>query len=161
LASLNADLISQQIEVEFYFLGGAPIFQAFASTPTTAHIDAMFQPAEVVSDAAQRIAGREAVDDDWVHESIRTLVGGRADSAAHVELSNVRVFMPRPEYVLAVKCAAMGLGDDFHEMEDVRYVLRAMNITSAHQALSVVMQYFTERQLAPDLRTSLEGLIGA
>ena len=161
LTSLNTELTSHKTEVEFYFLGGAVIFQAFAASPPTAHIDAMFQPGEVVRDATRRIATREALADDWVHECIRTLMGGGVDSEAYVELSHVRVFLPRPEYVLAVKCAARRLGDDFHEMEDARYVLRAMNVRSAHQALSVVTQYFTERQLAPDTRTALEGLIGA
>ena len=159
--ALNGALALSGTEVEFYFLGGAVIFQAFTASPETGHIDAMFRPAATVRDAVREIARREELPDDWVHQGVRTLMGGGVDSAAYVELSHLSVFLPIPEYTLAVKCAAMRLGDDFHETDDLRYILRSLNVTSADQALSVVMQYFTERQLAPNTRTALEELVGA
>ena len=68
------------------------------------------------------------------------------------------VFVPVPDYVLAIKCAAMRLGDGFHELDDIRHVLRVMEVTSADLALSIVGRYFTERQLAPDTRARIEAL---
>jgi hypothetical protein len=58
-----------------------------------------------------------------------------------------------------MKCAAMRLGEEFHDLEDVRYLLRYLNITSVDEALAVVTSYFDESQLAPKTRLALEALL--
>lgn len=153
---LDARLASHQTEVEFYFVGGAVIFQAFNAQPGTAHVSAMFRPADVVRLAIEEVAIEEGAPEDWLPQSVRRVLRGGATAAAYVGLPHVRVFVPVPDYVLGIKCAAMRLGDDFREMDDIRYLLRAMNVTSADSALSIVSQYFTERQLAPDTKARLE-----
>jgi hypothetical protein len=138
------------------------MYQALSASPSTAHIDAMFRPASVVRDAARAIATRMAVPQDWVQRSVRDLLGAGARlQQSYLELSHLRVFAPLPEYVLAMKCAAMRLGEDFREMDDIRYVLRAMNVASAEEALGFVTRYFTERQLPADTRERLSDLLGS
>lgn len=159
LEKLGELLASDNTEVEFYFLSGAVIFQAFAARPGTARIDAMFRPAETVRLAASEVAETEGATEGWLHRCVRSALSDGAEPRRYVELSNVRAFVARPEYVLAMKCAAMRLGDAFREAEDVRFILRAMNLTSAAEALSVVSLYFAERQLAPDTESRLEDLI--
>jgi hypothetical protein len=41
-----------------------------------------------------------------------------------------------------MKCAAMRLGEEFHDLDDVRYLLRYLNITSVEEALEIVTRYF-------------------
>jgi hypothetical protein len=43
-----------------------------------------------------------------------------------------------------MKCAALRLGEEFHDLDDVRYLLRHLNITSAEAALAVVTRYFDD-----------------
>ena len=83
----------------------------------------------------------------------------RGDFDAFLELPNLRVFIARPEYLLAMKCAAMRLGEAFHDLDDVRYVLRYLNITTAEDALQIVTRYFDEDQLLPKTRLVLEELL--
>lgn len=72
---------------------------------------------------------------------------------------HTRVLVARPEYLLAMKCASMRLGEEFHDLDDVRYLLRYLNITSAEEALALVMRYFEEDQLLPKTRLALEDLL--
>jgi hypothetical protein len=74
-------------------------------------------------------------------------------------LSHLRLFVARPAYLLAMKCAAMRLGEEFRDLDDVRYLLRYLDIRSAEQALAVVTKYFDESQLLPKTRLALEGLL--
>lgn len=160
LRAVSARLERAKTEVEFYFLGGAVLYQAFNADPKTAHVGSMLRPASVVRDAARDVAAREGVPEDWLPWSVRRVLSGEvAGAGTYLELRHLRAFVPLPGYVLAVKCAAMRLGEDFRETEDVRYVLRAMNLTSADEALSVVLRYFTDRQLVPDTRLRLERLL--
>jgi hypothetical protein len=49
--------------------------------------------------------------------------------------------------------------EEFHDLDDVRYLLRHLEITTVEQALAVVTRYFDERQLAPKTRWALEELL--
>jgi hypothetical protein len=58
-----------------------------------------------------------------------------------------------------MKCAAMRLGEEFHDLDDVRYLLRYLDIHSADEALAVVTRYFDESHLLPKTRLALEELL--
>jgi len=159
LRQLDRALASSATEVEFYFVGGAVIYQAFSAQPGTARVTALFRPAEEVRAAVRKIGDAEELPAGWLHKTVRVALDDGTRPSAYVELPRVRAFVAPPEYVLAVKCAAMWLGEAFGELDDVRYVLRAMNIDSAADALSVIHRYFTKRQLPPDTDGRLEELI--
>jgi hypothetical protein len=60
-----------------------------------------------------------------------------------------------------MKCAAMRLGEEFHDIDDVRYLLKYLNIETTEQALAVVTRYFDESQLVPKTRLALEELLSS
>lgn len=161
LQQLDRAMASSDTEVEFYFLGGAVIYQAFAAQPDSVRVTSLFRPAENVRAAVRRVGDAEGLPAGWVHRTVRAALSDGIRPSAYVDLPRVRAFVAPPEYVLAVKCAAMRLGDAFGERDDIRYVLRAMNIDSAADAVSVVHRYFTERQLPDDVEARLEQLIAA
>jgi len=57
-----------------------------------------------------------------------------------------------------MKCAALRLGEEFHDLDDVRYLLRHLDIRSAEAARVVVTQYFDDSQLKPKTRLILGSL---
>ena len=59
-----------------------------------------------------------------------------------------------------MKCAALRIGEAFHDLDDVRFLLRYLNITTAEEAMGIVTRYFDERQLRPKTRLSLKELLG-
>jgi hypothetical protein len=69
------------------------------------------------------------------------------------------VFIARPEYLLAMKCASMRLAEEFRDVDDVRYLLRYLNITGVDQALEIVTRYVDEDRLLPKTRLGLEELL--
>ncbi len=58
-----------------------------------------------------------------------------------------------------MKCAAMRLGEEFHDLDDVRYLLRYLNITGVEEALKVVTRYLEAERLPPKTRLALEELL--
>ena len=58
-----------------------------------------------------------------------------------------------------MKCAAMRLGEEFHDLDDVRYLLRHLDISSIDVALAIVGRYFDEDQLHPKTRLALKALL--
>ncbi len=74
-------------------------------------------------------------------------LGAHGDFGPFLDLPHLRVFVARPEYLRAMKCASMRLGAEFHDLDDVRYLLRYLNIASDGEALEIVTRYFDASQL--------------
>ena len=156
---LNTELAAGDVEGEVYVVGGAVMCLALGARDATRDVDAWFKPSKLIREAAARVAARAAVPETWLNDAVKGYLSPRGDFDPYLELSNLRVFVAHPAYLLAMKCAAMRLGEEFHDLDDVRYLLRYLNITSAKEALDVVTKYFDEAQLPPKTRLALEELL--
>ena len=132
---------------------------ALNARDATAAIDSLFQPTRAVREAASRVAIAAGVADTWLNDAVKGFLSPRGEFDVYLELAHLRVFTARPEYLLAMKAAAMRLGAEFHDLDDVRFLLRYLNITDAEEAMQVVIRYFDERQLLPKTRLALEELL--
>ena len=66
---------------------------------------------------------------DWLNDAVKGYLSDRGDFHPYLESSNLRVLTAAPEYLLAMKCMAMRLGEEFHDEDDVRFLLRYLNLT--------------------------------
>jgi hypothetical protein len=57
-----------------------------------------------------------------------------------------------------MKAASMRLGAEFHDLDDVRFLVRYLGIESAAEAVRVVEQYIPAAKIPPKTRHALEGL---
>jgi hypothetical protein len=64
-----------------------------------------------------------------------------------------------PQYLLAMKCLAMRIGAEFHDEEDVRFLLRLLNIRSYDQALAVITKYYPLERFPQKTLYALEELL--
>jgi len=156
---LDAELRTVGIIGELYLVGGAVMCLALHARDATADVDALFEPSAAIRTAAARVAAAEGIDASWLNDAVKGFLSPRGDVDPFLELPNLRVFVARPEYLLAMKCAAMRLGADFHDLEDVRFLLRWLNISDVESALRIVTQYFDESHLLPKTRLVLQELL--
>jgi hypothetical protein len=134
---------------------------ALDARAATRDVDAFFRPARTIRQAAARIAAQAGVPDDWLNDAVKAFIGSRGEFDPYLELGHLHVFVARPEYLLAMKCVSMRLGEEFQDLDDVRFLLRYLNISSAEAALDVVRRYFDEAQIPPKTRLALEELLAA
>jgi hypothetical protein len=156
---LDEELASTGTRGEVYLVGGAVMCLALNARDSTRDLDAFFKPTKVVREAATRIAVRADVPANWLNDAVKGLLGQRGDWQPYLELPHLSVFTASPAYLLAMKSAAMRLGEEFHDLEDVRYLLRFLNITTVDEAIRIVTRYFDESQLLPKTRLALEALL--
>lgn len=133
---------------------------AFGARESTRDVDALFEPVSAVRQAAARVAARARVPDTWLNDAVKGWLGGRGEFDRYLELSHLSVFVARPEYLLALKCAAMRLGEEFRDLDDVRYLLRHLNITAPAEALAIVARYLGENAVPVKTRLALEEMLG-
>jgi len=158
---LNDELGAVDIHGEVYVVGGAVMCLALDARPATRDVDALFRPSKQIREAAARVAVKAGVPESWLNDAVKAYLSPRGDFDRFLELSHLAVFVAQPHYLLAMKCASMRLGEEFHDLEDVRYLLRHLDITTADRAMAIVTNYFDESQLLPKTRLALEDLLGA
>lgn len=156
---LNEELAAKDVHGELYLVGGAVMCLAFNARHATRDVDGFFRPTELIRQAAGRVAAQAGVPDDWLNDAVKGFLSPRGDFDSYLDLPHLKVFVARPAYLLAMKCAAMRLGEEFHDLDDVRYLLRYLNITDVETALEVVTRYFDAERLPPKTRFALEELL--
>jgi hypothetical protein len=159
LELLGEELGTAGVEGEVYLVGGAVMCLAFDARPATRDVDALFRPTREIREAAARVADRAGVPRGWLNDAVKGFLDERGDFDPFLEVPNLRVFIARPEYLLAMKCASMRLAEEFRDVDDVRYLLRYLNVTSVDQALEIVTRYFDEDRLMPKTRLAIEELL--
>lgn len=156
---LNDRLAAESVVGEVYLVGGAVMCLAFTARLSTSDVDDVFVPKKTIRRLA-RAVGREAdVDEGWLTDAVKGFLSERGEFSPWLELSHLKVYTPFPEYLLAMKCLAFRLGLEFHDEDDVRYLLRHLNLDRAEDALAIVERYYPAERIPPKTRFALKELL--
>lgn len=156
---LNDELAASQTRGELYLVGGAVMCLAYAARPSTEDVDAYFQPAREVREAARRVAVRAGVAPDWLNDAVKGYLSEHGDFRTWLELSRLRVMVAQPEYLLAMKCLALRIGGEFHDEDDIRYLLRHLGVDSFSRAKEIITRYYPLERFPQKTLYALEELL--
>ena len=115
---------------------------AYSARPSTQDVDALYRPPAAVREAAARVATRAKVKSDWLNDAVKGFMSSQGDFAPFLELNHLRIMVAQPEYLLAMKCSAMRIGPEFHDEEDIRYLLRLLEIRTYERAVATITKYY-------------------
>jgi hypothetical protein len=156
---LNQELGKTDTKGELFLVGGAVMCLAYAARPSTQDIDAVFRPAAQVREAAARVAARARVEPDWLNDGVKGFMSAQGDFAPFLELDHLRVMVAQPEYLLAMKCLSMRIGAEFRDEDDIRYLLRQLDIRSTGKAIATVTKYYPLERFPQKSLYALEDLL--
>ena len=156
---LNEELAAESVVGELYVVGGAVMCLVMNARPSTRDVDTFFKPASVVRQAAAR-AGERAGVGEWLNDAVKGYLSDKGEFGTFLQLSNLKVFCARTDYLLAMKCLAMRIGEEFHDEEDVRYLLRSLNIGSYDEACEVIGRFYPLDRYPQKTLYALEELLG-
>ena len=139
---LNDELAETGSKGELYLVGGAVMCLAYAARPSTEDVDALFRPASGVRAAAARVATRSGIAENWLNDAVKGYLSEHGDFRPWLELSHLRVMVAQPEYLLAMKCLAFRIGPEFHDEDDIRFLLRLLDVKGYDRALGIVTSYY-------------------
>lgn len=156
---LNDELRQIGTVGEVFLVGGAVMCLSYNARPSTKDVDAYFRPAERVREAASRAAAKAGIDAHWLNDAVKGFMSPDGDFARFVQLDHLRVMLAQPEYLLAMKCLSMRIGAEFHDEEDVRFLLRLLDVRSYDQALRIIIGYYPLEQFPQKTLYALEELL--
>ena len=163
LEALSGELGKQGITGEVCLFGGTVMVLAFTARLTTKDVDALFQPTQTIRELARRIAAEQHLPADWLNDGVKGFVSTRHETTSGnlPQFPHLRLTMPVPEYLLAMKCMAARIGSTTGEPSDVAdivFLARHLKLKSAKDVLDLVGQYYPANRIPVKTQYLVEGL---
>lgn len=156
LTELNDELRQMDIKGEVSLFGGAVMVLAFKARIATRDVDAIFHPTAEIRLAAKRIAERHGLSETWLNDGVKGYVVEHSRNVLF-HLPNLTVFIPEPDYLLAMK--ALAARADTEDEEDVLTLLRSLDLKTADEVFSIIEKYYPKKQIPPKTQYFIEGLL--
>jgi hypothetical protein len=163
LEALSHELGKQGVTGEICLFGGTVMVLAFTARLTTKDVDALFQPTQTIRQLASRIAAEQRLPADWLNDGVKGFVSARHETTAGnlPQFPHLRVTMPVPEYLLAMKCMAARIGgttDEPSDVADIIFLIRHLKLKKAREVLDLVGQYYPANRIPVKTQYLVEGL---
>ncbi|HXI69012.1 MAG TPA: hypothetical protein VNN22_01510 [Verrucomicrobiae bacterium] len=163
LQALSDELGKQGITGEICLFGGTVMVLAFTARLTTKDVDALFQPTQTIRELARRIADEQHLPADWLNDGVKGFVSTRHETTPGnlPQFAHLRLTMPVPEYLLAMKCMAARIGgttDEPSDVVDIIFLIRHLKLKSAREVLDLVGQYYPASRIPVKTQYLVEGL---
>jgi Nucleotidyltransferase of unknown function (DUF6036) len=148
---------------ELCLFGGAVMVLAYSARVSTKDVDALFQPAQAVRDLVEDIAAEMNLPADWLNDGVKGFISSRHETTAGnlPQFPHLRLTMPVPEYLLAMKCMAARVGgttDAPSDVADIVFLIRHLKCHSAEEVLNIVSRYYPANVTSVKTRYLVEGL---
>ena len=163
LNGLSGELGKQGVTGELCLFGGTVMVLVFTTRLATKDVDAIFEPAQLVRNASEKVALQQNLPSNWLNDGVKGFISAQHETTIGnlPQFAHLRLSMPVPEYLLAMKCMASRIGATASEQSDVPdivFLLRNLGIRSAREALDIVARYYPANRISVKTQYLLEGL---
>ncbi|HVR82978.1 MAG TPA: DUF6036 family nucleotidyltransferase [Planctomycetota bacterium] len=156
-SALNDELAKKEIIGEIGLCGGAVMCLVFQTRKATKDVDAIFEPARQIREAAKAISGDFDVPEDWLNDAAKGFFFSEPPRVPVLNLSHLRVWAPGPDYMLAMKCFSARF--DTHDRDDVTFLIQHLKLTKSKQVFDIIKKYCPERLVPAKTRFLVEELL--
>lgn len=147
LREVGQELFEDGIRGELFVVGGAALALAYNTRRFTRDVDAVFEPKAEVYAAANRVGARHGLPEGWINDAVKGLLPGDDPDARDVlSVPGLRVSVPSPRYLLALKVFAARVDRD---ADDIRFLADLCDAHTAQEVLDVTEEVMAGRPLQP------------
>jgi hypothetical protein len=152
LEALNRALAAREVMGELCLFGGAVMVLAFNARLATKDVDAVFQPAALVRQLAGLVGEAAGLPANWLNDGVKGYLSARHEVVPGPlpQFDHLRLIMPTPEYLLAMKCLASRIGAGAGEADDtadIAFLIRHLELRSPGEVMDIVTSYYPPRQI--------------
>lgn len=163
LSALSDELGKRGVIGEVCLFGGTVMVLAFNARLSTRDVDAIFQPTTLTRELVRRVGEARQLPADWLNDGVKGFVSARHETTSGnlPQFTNLRLTMPVPEYLLAMKCMAARVGGTSGEgsdVPDIVFLIRHLRLGNARVVLDLVGRYYPEDRIPMRTQYLVEGL---
>ncbi len=148
---------------ELCLFGGTVMVLAFAARPSTKDVDAIFRPTQIIRTIAGSIGNEKGLPEKWLNDAAKGFISARHETTAEnlPQFPNLRLTMPIPEYLLAMKCMASRIGaveTDADDVKDIIFLVRHLHLKNPNEVTELVASYYPADRIPIKSQYLVEGL---
>lgn len=156
--ALNEALKELGVIGEIGICGGAVMCLVYQSRKATKDIDGIFKPTQEIRKAAKKVARRFGLKENWLNDAAKSYFHVDPPREKVLNCSNLRVWAPSADYLLAMKCIAARF--DTHDKEDVLFLIRYLRLKTAEQVFQIIEKYYPHSRVPAKTKFFVEELMG-
>jgi hypothetical protein len=163
LSALSKELGKQGVIGELCLFEGIVMVLAFNARLSTKDVDDIFHPTTLTRELVRRIGEQRQLPPDWLNDGVKGFVSARHETTMGnlPQFPHLRLTMPIPEYLLAMKCMASRVGGtdgEGSDIPDILFLIRHLGLQNARAVLDLVGQYYPENRIPMRAQYLVEGL---
>lgn len=158
LRALNRELKSRGAIGEVGLCGGAVMCLVFKAREATKDVDAIFHPTREIRLAAKAVGEAHGLPADWLNDAAKAYFYSEPPRENVLNLPNLRVWAPRADYLLAMKCVAARY--DTHDQDDVLFLLNHLGLKAPEAVFRIIERYYPSRLIPAKTRFLIEEIMG-
>jgi Nucleotidyltransferase of unknown function (DUF6036) len=156
LNELASELEADGTHGDLFLVGGAAMAVAYSRRRATRDLDAIFEPKQVIYDAARRVGDRHGLPPGWLNDGVKGfLPGADANATVLFDKPGLAVRVASPGYLFAMKVLAARVERD---EDDLRRLYELCGFGSVDEALDHVESIYPHRPIPPRARYLLHEL---
>lgn len=167
LRRLDAKARTAGVLVDLAIYGGAALALAFDTRRATRDVDVVIRGAvDFVRRVSAEIAEQEGWPEDWLNDGVKGFTSEKEKLYLMQNFQGsvgggLRVHLPAPEYLFAMKCMAMrpeGL-EGSHDISDIEALAKIIGIRTADEALSLIEAFYPAAQIPSKVKFGVEEIM--
>lgn len=158
LEALNEELNALNMKGEICLYGGAVMCLVFDARPSTKDVDAVFKPAQPMREAIKRVGERFELREDWLNDAVKGFVVSHPQRVLW-ELSHLKVYVPEPDYLLAMKTLAARV--EGTDQQDVKFLIGLLRLKTPEEVFAILEKYYPKQQIKPATQFFVEELFSS
>ena len=155
LTELNDELRLLDIKGEVSLYGGAVMVLAFKTRIATKDVDAIFHPTSEIRSAARRVAERHGLLETWLNDGVKGYIVEHSKNVLF-HLPNLTVFIPQPDYLLAMK--ALAARAQTEDESDTRTLIRELKLRTAEDVFAIIEKFYPKQLIPPRTEYFIQGI---
>jgi hypothetical protein len=168
LQALGAEARAHGKVIDIAIYGGSALVLVSNFRVSTKDVDAVAATDEAfVAAAAARVAGTLSLTPGWLNDGVKTWLSPTHDDSKQYYGSfpdearpGLRVFVPSPEYMLAMKLMAMRIDEASgrKDLQDILNLMRIVGMRSKDEVVDLAAQFYPEARISGKLALSIDSL---
>lgn len=153
LSRLNDFLAEEGVIGELCLFGGTAMVLVFNARLSTRDVDAIFKPAALIRELAAKVAEERNLPAQWLNDGVKGFQSTHPEITTHSapQFSNLRVYRPSAEYLLAMKCMASRAGDieTSGDKRDIILLIRHLGLQTVDEVMANLTRFFPADRILP------------
>jgi hypothetical protein len=156
---LSQELEKQELKGEILIVGGSAMVIAFKARISTKDIDAIFEPKAKIYEISKEIAKNQDLPEDWLNDAVKGFMSEKAECDNFLDLPALKVYIPIPGYIFAMKAISMRIMPESSDIDDLRLLIRILKIKTVEEGIDIVKKYYPEKLIPQRTYYALDELI--